>query len=135
MAAYQTQELNKDQLGALIEVMFLAAFADGQFSEGEQTNFREVVERLGDTRLDPDAVNGLMLRAAVQLQTEGRTRRLEAARGQLTDINARRIALALAADVAGADGLAGAERKQLFEVAEALGVDHAEIKRLLEVNS
>lgn len=129
--SYDTEALTEGQLGALIEIMFLAAFADGEFSAEEQTNFREVVSRLGDSRLTSDVLSGLMLRAAVQLEREGRGARLAAARTELQDQDARRIALALAADVAAADGIESREREQLRETARALDISEAELDRLV----
>ncbi|MEZ4227663.1 MAG: hypothetical protein R3B89_00785 [Polyangiaceae bacterium] len=131
MSGYDTEALTEGQLGALIEIMFLAAFADGEFSAQEQDNFREVVSRLGDSRLTSDVLSGLMLRAAVQLEREGRSARLAAARTELQDLDARRIALALAADVAGADGIESREREQLKETAKALEISDAELARLV----
>lgn len=129
--SYETQGLSESQLGALIEIMFLAAFADGEFSPEEQTNFREVVTRLGDSRLTTDQLSGHMLRAAVQLESEGRSARLQAAKAALPDPDARRIALALAADVAGADGIEGREHEQLRATAAALEISDAELARLV----
>ncbi len=131
MSSYQSEALTERQLGALIEIIFLAAFADGEFSAEEQTNFREVVTRLGDSRLTSEQLNGHMLQAAMQLESQGRSARLAAAKAALPDLDARRIALALAADVAGADGIEAREREQLRATAAALEITDAELARLI----
>ncbi len=131
MSLYSTDHLTDSQLGALIEIMFLAAFADGEFSEQEQANFRDVIESLSDQRLSGEALSGHMLRAAMQLEAEGRAKRLAAACDELPDIDARRIALALAVDVARADGIEPAELSQLTTTAVALGIAPDELERLL----
>ncbi|PKN45102.1 MAG: hypothetical protein CVU63_09375, partial [Deltaproteobacteria bacterium HGW-Deltaproteobacteria-20] len=46
-----TRELDETKLEALVEVVYLAAFADGEFSETERAHFTRSVEQLTEGRL------------------------------------------------------------------------------------
>jgi tellurite resistance protein len=127
----QTTRLTDEQLETLIEVVFIVAMADGALGDGEVARFRARAAQLEDGRFDSERLDGLMLEAALRLQKEGRDARLAHARTVLADRDARRIALALAVEIARADGLEEPERESARAVGDALGVDRAEVDALL----
>lgn len=128
---HATQHLSDEQLGALVEVMLVAAMADGEFSDDEKVRFLDFVGSLNDGRLSPTQASGLVLRGAMLLQTEGRDARLAAAKEVLASETAREVSLAMAVNVAAADGLDDAERRQLVEIARVFEVDDATLGELL----
>jgi tellurite resistance protein len=127
-----TQALDDAQVSALVEVMLLAAVGDGDFSKAEQGLFVEFLASLKDKRLAPGEANGLVARAAIELETEGRERRLAHAREVLADEQAREIAVALAVSVASVDGLDDRERDAILQIADALGVGRDTAEALMK---
>lgn len=127
----RTQELTDEQLEALLEVVFAVCLPDGELSRGELSQLRERLAQIEDGRLRPDRTEGVMLRAAMHLEKDGLAARLSHAREVLGDPDARRIALALAIEVAAADGLDDRERKAARVVADALSIAPNELDALL----
>lgn len=112
------------KLEALVELMFLAAYADGDFGDEERAHFARSVESLTDARLGGEELSRLLDRIDGAVSTEGRAKRLAALKDRLSDPGSRRGALALALDVMAADGiLRTTERELILEVAEALEID------------
>ena len=112
------------KLDALIEVMFLAAFADGDFGEEERAHFLTSIQSLTDRSVSRDTLAGLIAQIEASLAAEGRAARLEAAKAQLTDPGSRKAALGLAIQITAADGIIRtSERELILEVAEALEID------------
>ena len=128
----KSTRLDDEQLETLLEVVFMVCFANDDFSEAEQARFRERVAQLEDGRLHSQRVDGLMLQAAMRLEKEGRDARLTHARAVLSDPEARHIALALAIDIALADGIDAKERASVHAVAEALDISADELDAMLE---
>ncbi len=118
------QALSSAKLEALVEMMFLAASADGEFSQVERGHFLASVESLTDGRLDSAALDALLVKATADLEAGGREQRLLAVKERLPDPAARQVALSLAIQVTAADGIIRtSERELIMETAEALGID------------
>ncbi len=124
--------LSNDKLEALVEMMFLAASADGEFSDVERKHFVQSVESLTDGRLAKPALEGLLGRAKTDLEASGRKARLSAVKERLPDAGARKVALSLAIQVTAADGvIRTSEREFIIETAEALEIDRDEAADLV----
>ncbi len=127
--------LSDDKLDALVEMMFLAAYADEEFSEAEKVHFKSSVQSLTDDRLNVDRLNTLIDDCQKNLASSGRAARLEAVKARLPDAGARKVALDLAIQVMAADGIIRtSERELIMETAEVLELDRDEaadmVKRL-----
>jgi len=118
------QGLSNAKLDALVEIMFLAASADGEFSDVERKHFLHSVEALTDGRLAGAALEALLERAKTDLEASGRQARLQAVKERLPDAGARKVALSLAIEVTAADGIIRtSERELIFETADTLEID------------
>lgn len=126
------QGLSNAKLEALVEMMFLAASADGDFSDVERKHFVQSVESLTDGRLAKAALEGLLDRAKTDLEASGREARLSAVKERLPDRGARKVALSLAIQVTAADGIIRtSERELIMDTAEALEIDRDEAADLV----
>lgn len=122
----EVRGLSSEKLDALVEMMFLAASADGEFSEVERAHFLNSVESLTDGRLTKAALAALFDRAKADLDASGRNARLQAVKERLPDAGARKVALSLAIQVTAADGIIRtSERELILETAQALEIDAA----------
>lgn len=125
--------LDGPKLDALIETMFLAAYADGELGDEERAHFLSSVESLTDRRLTTDQLGTVMRRLEQALSESGRDARLAAVRDGLGDANARKVALSLAIRVVAADGIIRTtERELILDIAEALDVDRDEAADLVK---
>ena len=119
--------LDEPNLEALVELMFLAAFADGEFSQEEKVHFARSVESLTDRRIPQSTMDGLIHTVVTQLQQEGRAARLASLKERLPSPQARKVAFSLAAQVVVADGIVRtSERELLLDVAAALEIEQTE---------
>ena len=119
--------LDEPNLEALIELMFLAAFADGEFSQEEKVHFARSVESLTDRRIPQSTMDELIHTVVTQLQQEGRAARLASLKERLPSPQARKVAFSLAAQVVVADGIVRtSERELLLDVAAALEIEQTE---------
>jgi tellurite resistance protein len=126
------QGLSSAKLDALVEMMFLAASADGDFSDVERQHFLQSVESLTDGRLAKVALEGMLDRAKKDLEASGREARLSAVKERLPDAGARRVALSLAIQVAAADGvIRTSERELIMATADALEIDREQAADLV----
>jgi uncharacterized tellurite resistance protein B-like protein len=120
------------KLEALVEMMFLAACADGDFSDVEHEAFYASVESLTDGRLDRAATEKLIAVVKQELDQEGREARLAAVKERLPDHGARKVALSLAIQITAADGIIRTtERELIMDTAEALEIDRDEAADLV----
>jgi tellurite resistance protein len=132
MSGNDLQALGDAKLEALVEVMFLAASADGEFSPVERAHFLKSVESLTDGRLPTARLADLVAEAGEALAREGREARLQSAKGRLPDAGSRRVALSLAIQVTAADGIIRtSERELILEAAQALDIDRDEAASLV----
>jgi tellurite resistance protein len=128
----EVRALGDAKLEALVEVMFLAASADGDFSEVERAHFLKSVESLTDGRLAQARLETLVSEASRALERDGREARLASVKARLPEANARRVALSLAIQVTAADGIIRtSERELILETAEALEIDRDEAANLV----
>lgn len=122
--ANMVQGLSNAKLEALVEMMFLAASADGDFSDVEREHFMNSVQSLTSGRLEKSQLEALLAQATKDLASSGREARLNAVKERLPDPSARRVALSLAIQVTAADGIIRtSERELIMETAEALEID------------
>jgi uncharacterized tellurite resistance protein B-like protein len=130
--ATMVQGLSNAKLEALVEMMFLAASADGDFSDVERAHFLKSVESLTSGRLTKAQLEALLKRATEELGAGGREARLAAVKERLPDRGARKVALSLAVQVTAADGIIRtSERELILETAEALEIDRDEAADLV----
>lgn len=120
------------KLDALVEMMFLAASADGEFSAVERAHFLNSVESLTSGRLTKATLESMLERAERDLASSSREARLGAVKERLPDAAARKVALSLAIQVTAADGIIRtSERELIFETADALEIDRDEAADLV----
>ena len=121
------RDFDQPKLEALVEVMFLAAFSDGEFSDEERAHFAKSVESLTDRRLEKGALEALMTRLEKDVRGDAREARLGSVKTRLSDPGARKAAFGLAIQVVAADGIVRtSERELLLELAEGLDIDRDE---------
>jgi len=132
MSGTDLQLLGDTKLEALVEVMFLAASADGEFSDVEREHFVKSVESLTDGRIAREKLAALVSEATAALERDGREARLASVKARLPDAGSRRVALALVIQVTAADGIIRtSERELILETAEALEIDRDEAANLV----
>jgi len=116
--------VNGAKLEALIETMYLAAQADGDFSGDEREHFVTSVQSLTDRRLEGEALETLLRRFERDVLDNGRARCLAGIASILVDTSSRRLALSMAARMVAADGVIQAtEREFIVELARVLTID------------
>lgn len=126
------QGLPAPKLEALIEMMFLAAFADGEFSDLEHEHFVRSLESLTSSRLTTLELDELLGRIQRALNEEGREARLRSVKERLPEVGARKVALSLAIGIAAVDGIIRTtEREMILETAEALDIERDEAADLV----
>lgn len=119
-----TGDLGSPKVEALVEAMFLAATADGDFAPEESLQFAATAAALADKKLSPDDIHHLVGKLSLLVRAEGRVKRLEAIKARLPEGKARETAVILAAAITASDGeVQGAENDYVADLAEALGVD------------
>jgi tellurite resistance protein len=127
-----TRLLDAAKLEALVETMYLAAYADGVFSEVERAHFRASVERLTGGRLGPEQFDSVLQRLQSVLADQGRGACLRSIRERLPDPELRWAALLLATDIAAADGvILPSEREVILDLAKALEIESNEAEALI----
>jgi tellurite resistance protein len=118
------RDFDESRVHALIEVMYLAAQADEEFTPEERAHFASAVESLTDRRVTGEALTKLIAKIERELAASGREARLAAVKSSLGDTTARETAVAFAIRMLAADGvIRTAEREFILEIAEALEVD------------
>ncbi len=132
MSGNDAQAPGEAKLEALIEAMYLAASADGEFSTIERAHFLKAMESLTNGRLPTARLAQLVAEAGETLQREGRQARLESVKSRLPDKGARRVALSLAIQVTAADGIIHpSERELVLQTAAVLEIGRDEATSLL----
>jgi tellurite resistance protein len=123
---------DEPKLEAVVELMYLAASADGEFSEEERRHFLSSVESLTDRRLAGDGLDGIVSRLEAGVRSGDREGRLAAVKERLGTPPLRKIAFSMAAQVMAADGIIRTtERELLLELAETLEIDRDEAADLV----
>ncbi len=112
--------LDDTQVDAFVEVMLLAAGADGELSDDELEQLTSSLLEVGDLWLTHDDLAQRVAAAGNRLATEPRLSRFVALCSQIATPPLRRAALELAVRVTAIDGLIRtSERELILELAEA----------------
>ena len=136
MSGNDLQALGEAKLEALVEAMYLAASADGEFSPVERAHFLKSIESLTNGRLPTARLAQLVAEAGEALEQEGRAARLLSVKSRLPDAGSRRVALSLAIQVTAADGIIRtSERELILETAQVLEIDRDEAASLVNTLS
>ncbi len=115
-------QLSPDQVEALVEVMYLAADADGEVSADERAELASNIARITDGQVDQAKAAELVEKAAAAGQGASRTARLAAIKDKLPP-EQRNHALMLAIKVTCADDIIRtSERELILATAEALDI-------------
>lgn len=123
---------DEPKLEALIETMFLAAFADGDFGDDERKQLIASVESLTDRAMSAATTDALLTRIQAELATSGRAARLASVKARLGTPGERKTALSLTIRLVAADGIIRTtERELILDVAEALEIDRDEAADLV----
>jgi uncharacterized tellurite resistance protein B-like protein len=118
------ENLTDPQIDALIELMLLAASADGTLDESEIAQLRRSLLEVDELWLSNIDLEKRLAIAKNHLDGHRREERLAALKVTLPDAAQRTLALELAVKVMLADGVIRiTERELLLEAAEALDVD------------
>ena len=132
MSGNDVQALGEAKLEALIEAMYLAASADGEFSPVERAHFLKSIESLTTGRLPTARLAQLVAEASDALERDGREARLLSVKSRLPDKGSRRVALSLAVQVTAADGIIRtSERELIMDTAQVLELDPDEAANLV----
>jgi uncharacterized tellurite resistance protein B-like protein len=132
MSGNDVQALGEAKLSALIEAMYLAAAADGEFSTVERAHFLKTMESLTTGRLPTARLAQLVAEATEALEREGREARLLSVKSRLPDAGSRRVALSMVVQVTAADGvIRSSERELILETAHVLEIDRNEAESLV----
>lgn len=119
-----TGTLDGPQLEALVELLYLAASADGDFSDDERKLFVHKVFKLTGDRMSNEALESVVKRVEGDVEREGRTARIAVVRDKLDTDGARHGALLMAIDITMADDvLRTSEREAIADIAEGLGIE------------
>jgi|SRR6185369_2462982 len=133
MSGNDAQALGEAKLEALIEAMYLAAAADGEFSPVERAHFLKSIESLTTGRLPTARLAQLVAEASDALEREGREARLLSVKSRLPDKGSRRVALSMAVRVTAADGIIRtSERELIMDTAQVLEIDRDEAANLVK---
>lgn len=123
---------DEPKLEALIETMFLAAFADGDFGEEERKQLIGSVQSLTDRTMSTKTTDALLTRIHAALEASGRAARLASVKERLETHGERKAALALSIRVVVTDGIVRtSERELILDLADALEIDRDEAADLL----
>ena len=125
--------LEIDKIEALLEMMFLAAYADGEVSDVERGAFRSQILVGTEGQLQVAIVEMILRQVESSLASEGREERLTAIRHRVPEERMRRALLEVAARIIRIDGeLHLDEVAFLKRAAEALEFDPSIVRELLD---
>lgn len=136
MPREQAVKARKQRNAALVEVMLLAAMADGRVSQVElQTLLRRVIERPEFEGTKPDELNALVIASAQRLsKAHDMDEILVSFRARLPDHKTRMLAFGLAASIAFADHRATRTELGLLKMFQAaLGISEDEVAQIIDV--
>jgi|GEM_PF-678424 len=124
--------LDDDRLDAVVEVVYLAACADGVFSNIERQHFAASLALLTDGRVDDGWVESVQQRVAASVASQGRSSCIDSIARRLESDILRHVAFVLALDMVAADGrVLPSERRFLHELAVGLGISTEEAGELM----
>ncbi len=115
--------LTDQEIDAMVEVMLLAAFADGSLDEAEAAVIKRSLLGVDAPWLNHIDLEDRMARAKRRIDEEERQTRLSKLRTMLPWPEQRFVAVKLSIRIVEADGLIqSSERELILQAAEALGV-------------
>src|SRR5262245_24451639 len=97
--------VDDDKLLALVEVLFLAATADGEFGAEERAEFSKSVESLCEGKMPAARLAETVAKLEADVAKDGRDARFAALRTRLPDEPLKRAAVDLAIRLFQADGI------------------------------
>jgi tellurite resistance protein len=122
--ALSARDVNEAKIEALIETMYLAAQADGEFTADERAHFVSSVQSLTERRLEGDKLEALLARFQSEYKKSGQEVCLASVKARLGDERTCKLALSMAIQMLAADGmLRTSEREFILEMADTLGID------------
>lgn len=125
--------LEVERLEAFVQMMFLAAYADGEVSAVERARFESEVARASGGALGEALVHAIVEHVGAVVSEEDRARRLASLRTRLPEERVRKAVLGLAARIVLADAnLVPAERAFLERAAMALELGPEDVRRAVE---
>ncbi len=127
-----SRNLARSELEAVFETMFLAAFADDDFSDEERQRFAERVSELSGGDVTGEAFDELLALVTRELFTHGLEKRLASLAGRLPQKPHRELALQAAAQVASGDRLTRSELDLLDRLGQLFELDDAALTRALK---
>jgi uncharacterized tellurite resistance protein B-like protein len=117
-------DVDEPRLHALVELMFLAATADGDFSGDERRHFQASVESLTDRKVGGGMLDELLDAIEKSHTGEGRAARIAHVKDALPTPELRKIGLTMAIRVMCADGIVRtSERELILDLADGLDID------------
>lgn len=126
------RDVEEPRLHALVEIMFLAATADGEFSGDERRHFQQSVESLTDRKVKGETLDKLLATIEQSHAGEGREARIAHVKDALPTPELRRVGLSMAIRVMIADGIVRtSERELILDLADGLEVDRNEAADLV----
>ncbi len=118
------ESFSEPKLEALVEMMVLAASADGDFAPEERARLERNIVTMTSRRVEGERLGQLLASLERRIAEEGRAARLASVKHALGESGSRKVALDLALQVMAADGiLRTSERELILEIAEALEID------------
>jgi tellurite resistance protein len=131
--ALTDEEPTSPKVDALIEAMFLAATADGEFAPEEALQFVATVEALSNRKVARESIEQRLATLKSLLRAEGRPARLAAVAARIPKGKPRETALLLAAAITASDGEVRLEENDLLaDLAETLGIDQDRAIELIQ---
>jgi len=133
MNAPTLHAFEEPRLHALVELLYIAAMADGELAREELAFFRRRVQSMTDERLGEAEIERLMLGVDGEIIAAGRDRVLASIGNRLGTPELRRSALKMAVDMMMADKvLKPAEREFVYELATVLSLDSSVADELVK---
>ncbi len=125
-------DVDEPRLHALVELMFLAATADGEFSGDEREHFQKSVESLTDRKITGEMLDKLLAAIEKSHLGEGRAARIAHVKSNLPTPELRQIGLSMAIRVMCADGIVRtSERELILDLADGLDIDRDKVADLV----
>jgi tellurite resistance protein len=116
--------LTAAQTDALVEIMYLAATADGEFTDDERAQFTSGIESMTERKIPEEQLAKAIAAAEAHLENSEWEDRLVAIKDAIEPPHLRKLALAMAIAVTAADGLIRtSERELILQAAEVLEID------------
>jgi uncharacterized tellurite resistance protein B-like protein len=126
-------QLDLNEIEAFVELMYLAAYADGAVNPEERAAFRGQVMKGTYGQLDDELVDAVLAHIEGAMSNVDRARQLESIRERLADPRKRRAALGHAVRVVLADGVLALDEVKFLETAAvALGEAPGLARQLLD---